>query len=374
MHAAGLPRSQNVVLLARSDGRGTMVPAKRGDCGAAGDNADDNGDISMQLGVIGLGRMGANISRRLMRAGHSTVVWDANPAAVQGLGADGAAGATSLADVVAKLSGSPRAVWVMLPHGKITENTIAELSGLLSKGDIIIDGGNTYYKDDVRRGRELAAKGLRYLDVGTSGGVWGLERGYCLMIGGDKAAVDHLDPIFKALAPGIGSIERTGNREQHDQRAEQGYIHAGPVGAGHFVKMIHNGIEYGMMQAMAEGFDILKGRASGKLPEGERFDLNVADIAEVWRRGSVVTSWLLDLTSSALAKDADLASFSGVVEDSGEGRWTVEAAIEEAVPAEVLAASLFVRFRSRQDHTFAEKVLSAMRFGFGGHVEAPTKA
>jgi 6-phosphogluconate dehydrogenase len=327
----------------------------------------------MQIGVIGLGRMGANISRRLMRAGHSTVVWDANPAAVQGLGADGASGASGLADLVGKLSGSPRAVWVMLPHGKITDDTIDQLAGIMGKGDIIIDGGNTYYKDDVRRGKELAAKGLRYLDVGTSGGVWGLERGYCLMIGGDADAVKHLDPIFKALAPGIGSIERTNGRESHDPRAEQGYIHAGPVGAGHFVKMIHNGIEYGMMQAMAEGFDILKGRASDKLPEAERFDLNVADIAEVWRRGSVVTSWLLDLTSSALAKDADLASFSGVVEDSGEGRWTVEAAIEEAVPAEVLAASLFVRFRSRQDHTFAEKVLSAMRFGFGGHVEAPAK-
>ena len=327
----------------------------------------------MQLGVIGLGRMGANISRRLMRAGHSTVVWDANPSAVQGLGADGATGASGLADVVAKLTDSPRAVWIMLPHGKITDDTIAQLSGMLSKGDIIIDGGNTYYKDDVRRGKELAAKGLRYIDCGTSGGVWGLERGYCLMIGGEKEAVDHLDPIFKALAPGIGSIERTGGREDHDQRAEQGYIHAGPVGAGHFVKMIHNGIEYGMMQAMAEGFDILKGRGSDKLPADERFDLNMADIAEVWRRGSVVTSWLLDLTSAAMAKDANLSSFSGVVEDSGEGRWTVEAAIEEAVPAEVLAASLFVRFRSRQDHTFAEKVLSAMRFGFGGHVEAPAK-
>jgi 6-phosphogluconate dehydrogenase len=327
----------------------------------------------MQLGVIGLGRMGANISRRLMRAGHSTVVWDANTSAVQGLGADGATPATGLADLAGKLSGSPKAVWVMLPHGKITEDTIAQLAGMLGKGDIIIDGGNTYYKDDVRRGKELAAKGLRYLDVGTSGGVWGLERGYCLMIGGDKAAVDHLDPIFKALAPGIGSIERTGGRENHDQRAEHGYIHAGPVGSGHFVKMIHNGIEYGMMQAMAEGFDILKGRGSNKLPEAERFDLNVADIAEVWRRGSVVTSWLLDLTSAAMAKDANLSSFSGVVEDSGEGRWTVEAAVEEAVPAEVLAASLFVRFRSRQDHTFAEKVLSAMRFGFGGHVEAPAK-
>ena len=327
----------------------------------------------MQIGVVGLGRMGANISRRLMRAGHSTVVWDANPASVTGLGADGATGADGLADLVGKLSGAPKTVWIMLPHGKITEDTIAQLSRMLGKGDIIIDGGNTYYKDDVRRGRELAAIGLRYLDVGTSGGVWGLERGYCLMIGGDKAAVDHLDPIFKALAPGTGTIERTGGREDHDPRAEQGYIHAGPVGAGHFVKMIHNGIEYGMMQAMAEGFDILKGRASPKLPEAERFDLNVADIAEVWRRGSVVTSWLLDLTSAALANDEALSSFSGVVEDSGEGRWTIEAAIEEAVPVDVLAASLFTRFRSRQDHTFAEKVLSAMRLGFGGHVEAPKK-
>ena len=325
----------------------------------------------MQIGVVGLGRMGANISRRLMRAGHSTVVWDANPASVTGLGADGAIGASGLADLVGKLTGSPRAVWVMLPHGKITEDTIAALSGMLGKGDIIIDGGNTYYKDDVRRGAELAAKGLRYLDVGRSGGVWGLERGYCLMIGGDTGAVKHLDPIFAALAPGMGSIPRTHGREALDPRAEQGYIHAGPVGAGHFVKMIHNGIEYGMMQAMAEGFDILKGRASAKLPEAERFDLNTADIAEVWRRGSVVTSWLLDLTADALAKDRALESFSGEVEDSGEGRWTIEAAIEEAVPADVLAASLFTRFRSRQSHTFAEKILSAMRFGFGGHVEPP---
>jgi len=327
----------------------------------------------MQIGVVGLGRMGANISRRLMRAGHSTVVWDANAASVTGLGGEGAIPASGLADLVAKLEGSPKTVWVMLPHGKITEDTIATLAGLMGQGDIIIDGGNTYYKDDVRRGKELAAKGLRYLDVGTSGGVWGLERGYCLMIGGDTDAVNHLDPIFKALAPGMGTIERTSGREDHDPRAEQGYIHAGPVGAGHFVKMIHNGIEYGMMQAMAEGFDILKNRASPKLPEAERFDLNVADIAEVWRRGSVVTSWLLDLTSTALANDAALSSFSGEVEDSGEGRWTIEAAIEEAVPADVLAASLFTRFRSRQSHTFAEKVLSAMRFGFGGHVEPPKK-
>jgi 6-phosphogluconate dehydrogenase len=327
----------------------------------------------MQIGVVGLGRMGANISRRLMRAGHATVVWDANPASVQGLGPDGATPASGLADLVGKLTGSPKAVWVMLPHGKITEDTVAELAGMLSKGDIVIDGGNTYYKDDVRRGKELAAKGMRYLDVGTSGGVWGLERGYCLMIGGDTDAVNHLDPIFKALAPGIGTIERTPGRENLDQRAEQGYIHAGPVGAGHFVKMIHNGIEYGMMQALAEGFDILKGRASETLPPDMRFDLKTADIAEVWRRGSVVTSWLLDLTSTALARDEKLSSFTGEVEDSGEGRWTVEAAIEEAVPAEVLAASLFTRFRSRQGHTFAEKILSAMRFGFGGHVEAPGK-
>jgi 6-phosphogluconate dehydrogenase len=327
----------------------------------------------MQIGVVGLGRMGANIARRLMRAGHSTVVWDANAASVAELGADGSVQAQGLADLVGKLAGSPKAVWVMLPHGKITEDTIETLSGLLGKGDIIIDGGNTYYKDDVRRGATLAAKGLRYLDVGTSGGVWGLQRGYCLMIGGDTDAVNHLDPIFKALAPGIGDIERTTGREGRDPRAEHGYIHAGPVGAGHFVKMIHNGIEYGMMQAMAEGFDILRNRASSKLPADQRFDLNLGDIAEVWRRGSVVTSWLLDLTAAALAKDEALDGFSGVVEDSGEGRWTVEAAVEEAVPAEVLAASLFVRFRSRQDHTFAEKVLSAMRFGFGGHVEAPAK-
>ncbi len=327
----------------------------------------------MQIGVVGLGRMGANISRRLMRAGHSTVVWDANASAVDGLGKDGATGAANLADLVAKLSDGPKTVWIMLPHGKITEDTIDALSGMLGKGDIIIDGGNSYYKDDVRRGQTLAAKGIRYLDVGTSGGVWGLERGYCLMIGGDTDAVTHLDPIFKALAPGLGSIERTSGREGRDPRAEYGYIHAGPVGAGHFVKMIHNGIEYGMMQAMAEGFDILKHRASPKLPEAERFDLNVGDIAEVWRRGSVVTSWLLDLTASALATDEGLDGFSGHVDDSGEGRWTIEAAIEEAVPADVLAASLFVRFRSRQEHTFAEKVLSAMRFGFGGHVEAPKK-
>jgi 6-phosphogluconate dehydrogenase len=325
----------------------------------------------MQIGVVGLGRMGANISRRLMRAGHSSVVWDANPAAIQAVGSDGAITASSLADLVGKLTGSPKAVWVMLPHGKITEDTVDALSGLMASGDIIIDGGNTYYKDDIRRAKALAGKGLRYLDVGTSGGVWGLERGYCMMIGGDTDAVNHLDPIFAALAPGIGTIPRTPGREGHDPRAEHGYIHAGPAGAGHFVKMVHNGIEYGMMQAFAEGFDIMRNKSSLKLPEDHRFDLNMGDIAEVWRRGSVVSSWLLDLTADALAKDEKLEGFSGEVEDSGEGRWTIEAAIEEAVPAEVLAASLFTRFRSRQQHTFAEKILSAMRFGFGGHVEPP---
>jgi 6-phosphogluconate dehydrogenase len=327
----------------------------------------------MQIGVVGLGRMGANISRRLMRAGHTSVVWDANEVAIDTLGKEGATKASGLSDLVGKLEGSPRAVWVMLPHGKITEDTIETLSGLLGKGDIIIDGGNTFYKDDIRRGKALAAKGLRYVDVGTSGGVWGLTRGYCMMIGGEVEAVKHLDPIFATLAPGIGTIDRTPGREGRDPRAEQGYIHAGPVGAGHFVKMIHNGIEYGMMQAMAEGFDILRNKGSASLPADERYDLNMGDIAEVWRRGSVVSSWLLDLAADALAKDEKLDAFSGDVEDSGEGRWTIEAAIEEAVPANVLAASLFTRFRSRQEHTFAEKVLSAMRFGFGGHVEPEKK-
>jgi len=327
----------------------------------------------MKIGVIGLGRMGGNIVRRLMRAGHSCVVYDANAAAGQALAGDGAVAATSVADLVNALGESPRTVWVMLPSGKITEETIAELGKLMRSGDAIIDGGNTNFKDDVRRARELKPKGIHYLDVGTSGGVWGLQRGYCLMIGGDADSVKRLDPIFSALAPGVGTIERTEGREKLDPRAEQGYLHAGPVGAGHFVKMIHNGIEYGMMQAFAEGFDIMKNRASSKLPADERYDLNLADVSEVWRRGSVVTSWLLDRTASALAKDGKLEHFSGNVEDSGEGRWTIEAAIEEAVPADVLAASLFVRFRSRQDHTFAEKVLSAMRLGFGGHVEAPKK-
>ncbi len=327
----------------------------------------------MKIGVIGLGRMGGNIVRRLMRAGHSCVVYDANAAAGQALAGEGAVAAASVPELVTALGESPRTVWVMLPAGKVTEDMIRQLGGLMHAGDAIIDGGNTMFKDDVRRARELKPKGIHYLDVGTSGGVWGLQRGYCLMIGGDAESVKRLDPIFSALAPGIGTIERTQNREKQDSRAERGYIHAGPVGAGHFVKMIHNGIEYGMMQAFAEGFDIMRHRSSDKLPADERFDLNLADIAEVWRRGSVVTSWLLDLTASALAKDGKLEAFSGNVEDSGEGRWTIEAAIEEAVPADVLAASLFVRFRSRQQHTFAEKVLSAMRLGFGGHVEPPKK-
>jgi 6-phosphogluconate dehydrogenase len=327
----------------------------------------------MQIGVIGLGRMGGNIVRRLTHAGHSCVAYDANQATTQALGGQGATPASSVADLVGKLRETPRTVWVMLPAGKITEATVNELGGLLAKGDNIIDGGNAYYKDDIRRGKVMAAKGIHYLDCGTSGGVWGLQRGYCLMIGGDDAAVRHLDPIFVALAPGIGTIPHTDGREGRDPRVEQGYLHAGPTGAGHFVKMIHNGIEYGMMQAMAEGFDILRNRDSAKLPADERFELNIPDIAEVWRRGSVVTSWLLDLTAEALARDPALEHFSGNVEDSGEGRWTVEAAIEEAVPADVLAASLFVRFRSRQDHTFAERILSAMRFGFGGHVEPGTK-
>jgi 6-phosphogluconate dehydrogenase len=331
----------------------------------------------MKIGVIGLGRMGGNIVRRLMRAGHSCVVYDANAAAGQALTGEGAVAAASVPELVTALGESLRTVWVMLPSGKITEDMVNQLAGLLKSGDTIIDGGNSNFKDDVRRGRALKPKGIHYLDVGTSGGVWGLQRGYCLMIGGNKEAVDRLDPIFSALAPGVGTIERTANRgtldAKLDPRAEQGYVHAGPTGAGHFVKMIHNGIEYGMMQAFAEGFDIMKHRGSEKLPADERFDLNLADIAEVWRRGSVVTSWLLDLTAAALAKDGQLAAFSGNVEDSGEGRWTIEAAIEEAVPADVLAASLFVRFRSRQQHTFAEKVLSAMRLGFGGHVEAPKK-
>ncbi len=323
----------------------------------------------MELGIIGLGRMGGNISLRLMRAGHKTVVYDRNVDAVTGLAKQGAEGVGGLAEMVKALA-APRAVWVMLPAGAITEATVNELAGLMDVGDTIIDGGNSYYKDDIRRAKALSAQGITYVDVGTSGGVWGLDRGYCMMIGGDKAAVDRLDPIFAALAPGIGTIDKTPGREGRDPRAEQGYIHTGPAGSGHFVKMVHNGIEYGLMQAYAEGFDILHHKSSTELPEDQRFTLDVADVAEVWRRGSVVASWLLDLTAIALAENETLSNFEGGVADSGEGRWTVEAAVEEAVPAPVLSASLFARFRSRREHTFADKLLSAMRAQFGGHAEA----
>ncbi|WP_295460586.1 phosphogluconate dehydrogenase (NAD(+)-dependent, decarboxylating) [uncultured Pseudomonas sp.] len=324
----------------------------------------------MQLGIIGLGRMGGNIARRLMKHGHEVAVYDRSAETVAGLGKEGAITADGLDGVIAALA-QPRAIWVMLPAGEPTEQTIAELADRLAPGDVIIDGGNTYYKDDIRRAKTLAEKGIDYVDVGTSGGVWGLERGYCMMIGGKSEAVERLEPIFEALAPGYGSIERTKGRNAPDERAERGYIFTGPAGSGHFVKMVHNGIEYGLMQAYAEGFDILKMKNSDKLPEDERFDLDLADIAEVWRRGSVVSSWLLDLTAQALAGDVALEKFSGSVADSGEGRWTIEAAIEEAVPVNVLSAALYARFRSRQQATYADKLLSAMRFGFGGHVEIP---
>jgi len=327
----------------------------------------------MQLGMIGLGRMGGNIVRRLMKQGHTAVVYDKDPKAVAALVAEGATGATTLDDFVAKLT-APRTAWVMLPAGHITEAAIDTLASLMLSDDVVIDGGNAFWQDDVRRGKALKDRGIHYLDVGTSGGVWGLDRGYCMMIGGDKAVVDRLDPIFAALAPGPGDVPRTPAREGRDPRVENGYIHAGPVGSGHFVKMIHNGIEYGLMQAYAEGFDILKNADSDVLPAEHRFDFDLADIAEVWRRGSVIPSWLLDLTASALARQPTLETYSGFVEDSGEGRWTVNAAIDEAVPAEVLTAALFARFRSRREHTFAEKVLSAMRDGFGGHKEPQQQA
>ncbi|MFL9503592.1 phosphogluconate dehydrogenase (NAD(+)-dependent, decarboxylating) [Rhodopseudomonas palustris] len=322
----------------------------------------------MQIGMIGLGRMGGNIVRRLMKDGHHAVVYDRDPQAVEALTREGATGAGGLEELVRKLD-APRAVWVMLPAGHITETTIEQLAKLLAAGDVVIDGGNTFWQDDIRRAKTLKETSVDYVDVGTSGGIWGFERGYCMMIGGDKAVVDRLDPIFATLAPGIGDIPRTPGREERDPRVEQGYLHAGPVGAGHFVKMVHNGIEYGLMQAYAEGFDILKNANSDVLPDAHRFDLDIADIAEVWRRGSVIPSWLLDLTATALAKNDQLDNYSGFVEDSGEGRWTINAAIEEAVPAEVLTAALFARFRSRREHTFAEKILSAMRAGFGGHKE-----
>jgi 6-phosphogluconate dehydrogenase len=325
--------------------------------------------------MIGLGRMGGNMVRRLLRGGHQCVVYDRNPESVSTLGHEGAVGATSFDDLIAKLD-APRAIWIMVPAGDATEQTVHALGARLSPGDTIIDGGNSYFKDDVRRARELRQRSINYLDVGTSGGVWGIDRGYCLMIGGPRDAVARLEPIFRTLAPGRGSIPPSPGRTK-EGTAEQGYLHCGPEGAGHFVKMVHNGIEYGLMQAYAEGFDIFRNASSTSLPEEHRYNLDLAEIAEVWRRGSVVSSWLLDLTASALAEDATLTGFTGYVQDSGEGRWTVMAAVEEAVPAEVLTASLYARFRSRQDHTFADKMLSAMRHKFGGHVEAhpaPTMA
>ena len=326
----------------------------------------------MQLGMIGLGRMGGNIVRRLLRGGHSCVVFDTNAASVNQLAQEGATGSQDMAHLVAQMP-APRAVWVMLPAGAITEATVARLGELLQPGDTIIDGGNSNYQDDVRRAQAMAAKGIRYIDVGTSGGVWGLERGYCMMIGGDKPAFDHLEPLFKTLAPGIGTIEKTPGRENCQSTAEHGYLYTGPAGSGHFVKMVHNGIEYGLMQAYGEGLDILKGVSQDAIPAERRYNLDLADITELWRRGSVVSSWLLDLSAIALAEDPELKAFSGYVDDSGEGRWTIQAAIEEAVPADVLTAALYTRFRSRKEHTFAEKVLSAMRKQFGGHQEPGKK-
>jgi 6-phosphogluconate dehydrogenase len=322
----------------------------------------------MQLGMVGLGRMGANMTRRLMRGGHTMVVSDLSAAAVKQMAGEGALASSSLDDLVGKLQ-APRAVWIMVPAGDPTEKTVQALLSSMQAGDAIVDGGNSYFKDDVRRSKMCREKGVHYIDVGTSGGVWGVERGYCMMVGGPKEAVARLDPIFKTLAPGRGDIPRTPGRENLGGTAEDGYIHCGPSGSGHFVKMVHNGIEYGMMQAYAEGFDIFKNATNKELPEEFRYDLNLADIAEVWRRGSVVASWLLDLTAMALAENSTLSEYSGFVQDSGEGRWTIQAALEEAVPAEVLSAALYTRFRSRQEHTFAEKILSAMRQKFGGHVE-----
>ncbi|MDE2181093.1 MAG: decarboxylating 6-phosphogluconate dehydrogenase [candidate division NC10 bacterium] len=324
----------------------------------------------MQLGMIGLGRMGANMVHRLLRGGHQCVVFDVSSERVQELAHEGATDATSLDDLARRLD-KPRAAWVMVPAGEPTEQTIAALSQQMDADDIIIDGGNSYYKDDVRRAKALKQRGIQYVDVGTSGGIWGVERGYCLMIGGEARAVTRLEPIFKTLAPGPGDIPRTPGREKYGGTAAEGYLHCGPAGAGHFVKMVHNGIEYGLMQAYAEGFDILRNAGSQDLPEEHRYEFNTADVAEVWRRGSVVSSWLLDLTATALAKDPTLSNYTGFVQDSGEGRWTLMAAVEEAVPADVLSASLYARFRSRQAHTFAEKLLSAMRAQFGGHVEPP---
>ena len=323
----------------------------------------------MELGMIGLGRMGANMVRRLTRGGHSCVVFDLDAARIRELEHEGAKGAANVEDMVAKME-KPRTIWIMVPAGPPTEQMVDNLANHLESGDAVIDGGNSYFKDDVRRSQKLAAKGIDYLDVGTSGGVWGLERGYCLMIGGPTAAAQRLDPIFRTLAPGHDNVPPTAGRQAGT--ADLGYIYCGPSGSGHFVKMIHNGIEYGVMQSYAEGFDILRNANSKELEEGCRYDLDLSAIAEVWRHGSVISSWLLDLAAMALAENASLSNYTGFVHDSGEGRWTIQAALEEAVPAEVLAASLYARFRSRQQHTFGEKMLSAMRYKFGGHVEQPT--
>jgi 6-phosphogluconate dehydrogenase len=320
----------------------------------------------MQIAMVGLGKMGANMVRRLMKGGHSCVVYDRGSDVVAGMVKEGATGSSGLQDMVGKLQ-KPRAVWIMVPAGGPTEDTVQALAGLLESGDTIVDGGNSFFKDDVRRSKDVAKKGIRYVDAGTSGGVWGVERGYCLMVGGTKEAIAHVQPVLQTLAPGKGDIPVTPGLPKGT--ADQGWLHCGPSGSGHFVKMVHNGIEYGLMQAYGEGFDILKNATSTQLPEEIRYQIDVGAVAELWRRGSVISSWLLDLTSIALAKDPALDGYSGIVEDSGEGRWTVEAAVAEAVPAEVLTSALFARFRSRQQHTFAEKLLSAMRMGFGGHVE-----
>jgi 6-phosphogluconate dehydrogenase len=323
----------------------------------------------MQLGMIGLGRMGGNMVRRLLRNGHECVVYGTSDSKVQPMVEAGAIGTTAISDFVGKLK-TPRAVWLMVPAA-VVDSLVEELSPLLGKGDILIDGGNSYYIDDIRRAKALAPRGIHYLDVGTSGGVWGLERGYCLMVGGPDDAVRHIEPILRTLAPGQGPVEPTPSLDLSKTTAHEGFIHCGPPGAGHFVKMIHNGIEYGLMQAYAEGFDILRHADSETLPEEQRFALNLPEIAEVWRRGSVISSWLLDLAARALVADPQLAAFEGFVPDSGEGRWTVDAAIDEEVPADVLTTALYTRFRSRRDHTFAEKLLSALRAQFGGHVEHP---
>lgn len=320
----------------------------------------------MQIAMVGLGRMGANMARRLMRGGHDCMVYDRDPGIVAGLVAEGATGAASLGELAQKLL-PPRAAWIMVPAGDVTENVVTELAAHCAPGDIVIDGGNSHFKDDVRRASLLAEHGIHYLDAGTSGGVWGLERGYCLMIGGDSDAVKHLEPVFQTLAPGDAGVAPSPGR--NGGSAEQGWLHCGPSGAGHFVKMVHNGVEYGLMQAYAEGFDILRNADTDALPPGSHYRFDLAEIAELWRRGSVVTSWLLDLSAAALARDPDLSAYTGFVQDSGEGRWTVQAALDEAVPAEVLTAALYARFRSRRDHTFAEKMLSAMRQEFGGHIE-----